>query len=235
LEQEQNQHLDILAASLGELSHIAHSLNEGLFDQQDRISNLDVKSENVLETSKLVGRRTDRLIQKKSWTTAQPVFCCHVTVRHVDSGKYLSAVGKELWLMNKAHPMNSKFRVYQRAGSLLFGLQCEGSRMWMGQNWVTGGLACTATTFGRREEWQADQSTSDWKAFQHLTTKLLSASAGWGQGGYLYVNEKFEVHISGGVMSDQGRTAARWMMVNCSGDDDRTTADKARSTNNQAS
>lgn len=206
LEQEQDQHLNVLATSLGELGHIAQSLNEGLFEQQDRIESLDTKSENVLESSKLVGRRTDRLIQNKSWTKAKPVFCCNVMIRNHESGKYLTIIGKELWLMDQIHPTNSKFRLYKRQGSV-FGFQCDGTRQWVGQSW-TGGLCCSSASFNRREEWQAD-NTNDWKF--NVTTKLLCASAGWGQGGYLHVDNKFEIHIGG---TDTTRTAAKWIIIN---------------------
>jgi hypothetical protein len=251
-QQEQDQHLNFLAATLGELGHIANSLNEGLSDQHSRLDSLDTKSENVLATSKLVGRRTDRLIQKKSWTTAPPVFCCHVTIRHVDSGKYLTVMpnNKEVWLINQPHPQNAKFRVYKRQqqqGSSIFGLQCEGSRLWLGQHWMTGSLTCAATSFGRREEWQADD-TNNWQfhtsnnhsssataAAQKQpkpTTRLLCASAGWGQGGYLHVNEKFETYIGGGIISttstsggdnsssNNNNKAAQWLMINNSSNND---------------
>jgi hypothetical protein len=252
-QQEQDQHLNFLAATLGELGHIANSLNEGLSDQHSRLDSLDTKSENVLATSKLVGRRTDRLIQKKSWTTSPPVFCCHVTIRHVDSGKYLTVMpnNKEVWLINQPHPQNAKFRVYKRQqqqGSSIFGLQCEGSRLWLGQHWMTGSLTCAATSFGRREEWQADD-TNNWQFHtntnhssssaaaaaapqkQPKPTRLLCASAGWGQGGYLHVNEKFETYIGGGIIStstnggdnsssNNNNKAAQWLMINNSSNND---------------
>jgi hypothetical protein len=68
----------------------------------------------------------------------------------------------------------------------MFGLQHKLSGRWIGQTALAGSLACSATKFSAREEWQADD---DWKE-----TRLLCVSAGWGNGGYLVVrNDKLTI------------------------------------------
>ena len=63
--QQQDAHLDFMAQHLDELGSIALNLNEATEKQGAIIDNLDTKSDNVLDKSRMVTRRADRLIQKK--------------------------------------------------------------------------------------------------------------------------------------------------------------------------
>jgi hypothetical protein len=204
-EQLQDEHLAVISQSLGELGHIAHSLHSGLENQREVIESLDTKSESVLETSKMVGRRADRLIQKKSWTPIKAVFSCNVAIRHVETGKYLSVIGSDLYLVNRYNPANCTFGLHKRQGSI-FGLQSHSNRKWVGQSFLTGSLSCASSTFGRRDEWDADP---DWKS-----TRLLCASAGWGQGGYLQVRASDFAILIGGATVQESKTAAKWTIIN---------------------
>jgi hypothetical protein len=202
-EQHQDQHLEVIAASLGELGSIANSLREGLHNQNGILESLDGKSENVLETSKMVSRRADRLVQKKLWTPVKPVFAATITIRHKDTGKYLAILASEVYLVNQFNPITCSFDLYKRQGSIV-GLQSHANRRWLGQSFLTGALSCAASAFGRREELELD---SDWKE-----SRLLCASAGWGQGGYLQVNgESFAVSIGG---LHERKKAAVFVIIN---------------------
>jgi hypothetical protein len=62
---EQDEHLEFISQHLGELTDIAHSLHESFATQNQIVESLDGKSDEILDTSKMVTRRADRLIQKK--------------------------------------------------------------------------------------------------------------------------------------------------------------------------
>jgi hypothetical protein len=214
-QQEQDDHLQKISACLTELGSIANSLQVGLSQQNETIESIDYKTENVLETSRMVSRRTDRLIQKKSWKPISPKFVANVIIRHIESGKYLavhSTNHNELVLCDTYNPHTCQFAYYQRQAEI-FGLQSLSNSKWVGQAWISGGLSCAAKTFGRREEWQTDNKNDHWD-----NTRLLCASAGWGHGGYLVVDAAAATTNPPtmrfvGISPDDGRTAARWKIT----------------------
>ena len=217
LQQQQDEHLEVIAASLGELNTIADSLNTGLGQQQAVMDQLDTKSENVLETSKMVSRRADRLATSKSWSGyTKHVFDCDVAIRHLDSGKYVAVTtAGDMRLVNTYNKEQCQFALHKRQQQgKLFGLRSAYNRKWVGQN-LLGNLCVTATYFGRRQEWEADDDDeNNWK-----NTRLLCASAGWGQGGYLQVSSHdFSITIGGSTVADS-KTAARFSIVKVNSDD----------------
>jgi ERCC4-type nuclease len=195
---KQNQHLDTISQTLGELGSIGHSLSSAILQHNSTIDSLDTKSDNVLEKSKQVTRRADRLIQKKSWSPAKPTYFGSVSIRHLESGKYLSVVNQDLYLVPKFHPETCVFALWKRQGEI-FGLKNKYSSRWVGQS-LLGSIACSAYSFGRREEWEAD---TDWSR-----SRLLCSSAGWGAGGYLQVRPKDNALILGGSGLDDRNKAA---------------------------
>lgn len=62
---EQDEHLEFMSQNLGELTNIAHSLHESFATQGRIVDSIDEKSDEILDKSKMVTRRADRLIQKK--------------------------------------------------------------------------------------------------------------------------------------------------------------------------
>jgi len=62
---QQDEHLEFMSQNLGELTNIAHSLHESFATQSRIVDSLDEKSDEILDKSKMVTRRADRLIQKK--------------------------------------------------------------------------------------------------------------------------------------------------------------------------
>jgi hypothetical protein len=201
---QQDQHLDTMSQTLGELGSIAHSLNSAIYGQHSTIDALDTKSDNVLEKSKQVTRRADRLIQKKSWSPAKPTYFGSVSIRHLETGKYVSVVNQDLYLVPKFHPESCVFALWKRQGEI-FGLKNKYSSRWVGQS-LLGNIACSAYSFGRREEWEAD---TDWNR-----SRLLCSSAGWGAGGYLQVRPKDNALILGGSGLEDRNKAAVFVISN---------------------
>ena len=62
---QQDEHLEFMSQNLGELSDIAHSLHESFANQSKLVDSLDEKTDEILDKTKMVTRRADRLIQKK--------------------------------------------------------------------------------------------------------------------------------------------------------------------------
>jgi hypothetical protein len=199
--QLQDAHLQVLSDNLGELGHIAKSLSQTVANQSETIDSLDSKAEHITEKSKMVTRRADRIIQKKSWSPVKPVFAHCVSIRHVASGRYLTVTDGKLCLLPRFQKETAVFGAWVRQGNI-FGLQNRASRRWMGQN-LLGSLACSAWSFGRREEWEAD--ADDWKS-----TRLLCASVGWGAGGYVHVNEIDFSILLGGSGVEERKKADVW-------------------------
>lgn len=200
---QQETHLDFMAKHLDELGSLATNLSSSLAFQTDTLESLDGKSESMLFKSKMVTRRADRVIQKKSWTRAKSEFLYNASIRHNATGKYIavSSANGSLGLSTKFNE-TCIFGVWQRqTSSKVFGLQSKYSNRWVGQN-LLGQLACSAYSFDRREEWDADGA--DW-----AHTTLLCASAGWGNGGYLMVKEDDVLTIGGGGLQDK-KNADAW-------------------------
>ena len=210
VQQQQEQHLDTISQALGELGSIAKTLNQSMAHQNETLGQLDTKSENILETQYMVNRRTERLIQKKSWTPVKPTFHSSVSIRHVATGLYLAVLKGELFLTKTYHHETCVFGLWKRQGSI-FGLKSDHTRKWVGQN-MFGNLACSAGSFGRREEWEA--SNEDWSS-----TKLICASAGWGNGGYVLVRRKDFALLLGGSNAQDRDHAAVWCIKQIGGDE----------------
>lgn len=201
--QEQDKHLEFLSQNLGELGTIASHLNQAVGRQNETLERLDSKSDSILEQSKRVTRRADRLTQAKAWTTAKANYICRLAIRHVDSGQYLSIVDGDVYLVPRLGKTGI-FTMWKRQGSL-FGLKSKFTEKWVGQS-LLGSLACSSSSFGRREEWEADD---DWA---EQPTTLLCASAGWGAGGYLMVRAKDHAVLIGGSGVEEKKKAARWRL-----------------------
>ena len=120
----------------------------------------------------------------KSWTRPKSEFLFTASIRHVATGKYIaiSSANGSLILQEKLNE-TCLFGIWQRQTSAkVFGWQSKYSNRWVGQN-LLGNLVCSAYSFDRREEWDAD--SDDWSH-----TPLLCASAGWGNGAYLLVRKE---------------------------------------------
>ena len=204
-QREQDQHLAVMAQSLGELGTIAQNLHTSIGQQSHTIDSLDTRTDTITEKSKMVTRRADRMVQKRSWTPVKATFYSHVVIRHVATGRYLASVDtSNLVLVPRYHPDTCVFGLWNRQGTI-FGLQNKHNNRWAGQS-VFGSLACSASWFGRREEWEAGDD--DWKS-----TRLLCCSAGWGAGGYLTVRPHDCAVLIGGCTVEERNKADVWSIV----------------------
>ena len=235
-QEKQDSHLEFLGRHLTELGALSGTLHTALADHQERLDQLDAQSESILDQTRRVTRRADRLVTANSWSMTLPtpkhVLGSAVWIRHVASGKWLSVVKSDLYLVAtppKYGPESCLFDVYARqknAGSQttsLFGLKNRLTNKWLGQN-MLGSLSCSATSYGRREEWEADED--DWwsklveknkpgpsSTRTSTTTRLLCASAGWGYGGYLMVRKRdLAVSIGGSTLEDK-KHADLWEII----------------------
>jgi hypothetical protein len=176
--QMQDEHLDFLASNIGELNVIANSLHEQMSQHNQVMESLDEKAEDIHEQTRTVTRKTDRMTQKKSWTPPKKVFEKWISVKHIESGKYLSCeLSGKVVLIDSFHPERCVHGVWMRKSGM-FGLKNKFSNRFLGQT-MLGSLSCSASNFGQREEWEADDNWEE--------SKLLIASAGWGNGGYLKI------------------------------------------------
>ena len=119
------------------------------------------------------------------WRSPPSDFKCRVAIEHVVTKKYLSIEphnNKKISLHEFLHPELSVFEVYERRGSKLIGFKNLCTKTWLGQS-TLGYIVCNAKKFGRNEEWELDDNNM-------TRTKMLCASANWGNGGWLQVNEK---------------------------------------------
>ncbi len=204
IQMQQENHLDFMSRHLDELGSLASNLSSSLALHSDTLESLDGKSESMLLKSKMVTRRADRLVQTKSWTKPKSEFLYTASIRHVATGKYIavSSSNGSLILQDKLNE-TCLFGIWQRQTSAkVIGWQSKYSNRWVGQN-LLGNLVCSAYTFDRREEWDAD--TDDWSH-----TRLLCASAGWGNGGYLMLRKEDQVLMIGGGGLQDKKIAEVW-------------------------
>jgi len=174
--QQQDEHLDYMAHTLDELGNLALNLNEGVAKHAALIDILDEKSDNVLDQSRMVTRRADRLIQKKAWSSVKPTFECFVSIQHVDSQKFLAvSTGGGLVLRSAFDDESCVFGLWKRQGSI-FGLQSRWNRRWMGQSFL-GNLECNANSFSRRQEFEVGSLICDFVcAYLFLVSRSTCSS-----------------------------------------------------------
>jgi hypothetical protein len=202
---KQEEHLDSMAKHLNELGALAGHLNISLASHTETLESLDEKNDSMLFKSKVVTRRADRLIQNKSWMKEKAEFVKYATIQHKSSGRYLSVAPNQDSTLVLSKILNERciFGVWKRKRAL--GLQNQYNKRWAGQSLLSQ-LTCSASTFGRREEWDVDNE-DDWS-----NTTLLIASAGWGTGAYLMLNKNGEgnlPYIGGGGLDDK-KLAPAW-------------------------
>jgi len=179
---QQEQHLNTMTQHLQELGSLAGNLNITLQQQSEVLDSLDDKNDTVRFKTNLMNRKTERHIKDKSWGKQRAEFSHYAWIRHQTTGCYLSVATNSNSVMVLSKVLNERciFGIYKKRR--VFGLQNKYNRMWVGQS-LLGQLACSASSFGRREEWEADGD--DWS-----DTTLLVVSAGWGTGGYLLLDKE---------------------------------------------
>lgn len=201
---QQDEHLDTMAKHLQELGSLAGHLNVTMAQHSDTLDSLDDKNESMLFKTKLVTRRADQLIQKKAWVKEKAEFVMYAWIQHKSSGRYFSVAPNNDSTLVLASSLNDRciFGIWKR--KRVYGLQNQYNMRWAGQS-LLGQLTCSANTFGRREEWDLDDDFGD--------TTLVMASAGWGHGGYILLDDRNPTLplIGGGTLEDK-KKAPRFNM-----------------------
>eukprot|EP00531_Pseudo-nitzschia_arenysensis_P007172 CAMPEP_0116133068 /NCGR_PEP_ID=MMETSP0329-20121206/9904_1 /TAXON_ID=697910 /ORGANISM="Pseudo-nitzschia arenysensis, Strain B593" /LENGTH=452 /DNA_ID=CAMNT_0003627665 /DNA_START=106 /DNA_END=1464 /DNA_ORIENTATION=+ len=198
---EQEQHLDILSQQCQELGLLASNIGISAEQQAEIVESLDNKNDTLHFKMNLMNRRTEQLIKDKSWGKVKAQFSHYVTIKHSASGKYLAIDINNDTTLVLSTKLNERcvFGVYKRR--MFVGLQSKFSRKWMGHN-LLGQLSCGATAFNRRQEWEI--GGEDW-----TDATLLVVSAGWGNGGYLLLDDNALPIIGAGDMVTKGQ-APKW-------------------------
>jgi hypothetical protein len=215
---------------------LASHLHETIHQSTHTMDRLDDQSESVLEQTKHVTRRADRLTRSKqsSWLTNKNdvQLVGKYAIRHVATGRYLGMIQGGVYLVPRFQASVCVMGLYKRkgkqAGCGLVGIKSSAAHPWMGQNFF-GSLDGSATTFSHRQEWELDEGCAallDNKAdvgaeakessvatSATTTTRLLCASAGWGTGGYLIVGDAPHFPVTIGASGVDGRKkAAMWSL-----------------------
>ncbi len=198
---QQEQHLDILSQQCQELGLLAGNIGISAEQQAEIVDSLDNKNDALHFKMNLMNRRTEQLIKDKSWGKVKAQFSHYVTIKHNTSGKYLAIDLNNDATLVLSSKLNERcvFGAYKRRSFV--GLQNRFSRKWMGHN-LLGQLSCGATAFNRRQEWEI--GGEDWS-----DATLLVVSAGWGNGGYLLLDENSLPIIGAGDMETKGQ-APKW-------------------------
>jgi hypothetical protein len=126
----------------------------------------------------------------------------------VNSQQYLSVEPhnkNKLALHNNLHPDMSVFDVYERRGSKLIGIQNKCTGTWLGLS-ILGYVVCNSNKFGSNEEWELDDEPMN-------KTRILCASANWGNGGWLELDARMETFSIGHYDLDSKKNAALWSMI----------------------
>lgn len=201
--QQQDEHLNIVTQHLQELGSLAGNLNMSLLQQSEVLDSLDTKNENLHFKTNTMNRRTERFIKDKSWGQPKAEFLHYASIQHQLSGRYLAVApnNNSTLVLNTVLNERCIFGIYQK--KRVIGLQNKYSRKWVGQG-LMGQLTCSANAFQRREEWEIDGEPND--------TTLLIVSAGWGNGGYLLLDQegKGTLPIIGGGDIATKKIAPKW-------------------------
>eukprot|EP00536_Pseudo-nitzschia_multiseries_P007743 jgi/Psemu1/296693/fgenesh1_pm.184_\ len=207
---QQEEHLSSMAKHLQELGSLAGNLNTALEQQSEVLDSLDAKSDTLHFKTNAMNRRTDRFQRDKTWgKQPRAEFLHYAFIQHTASGRYLSIDPQSASTLVLSGVLNERgiFGIFRKKRVL--GLQNKFSRKWVGQN-VLGQLACSANTFERREEWEADGSSDERNEWSDTT--LLLVSAGWGAGGYLLLDDanKNQLPALGGGDMFTKKQAPKW-------------------------
>jgi len=207
---QQDEHLDAIGSSIQELLHNGSAIETVLDDQNQILEKLDDGTEDIIEQTKMVARRADRIASRPllPWSSPKSDFKCFVAVEHVETRKFLTIEphkGNKVVLYEDLHPDLSVFEVHERPDSRLIGFMNICTRKWLGQS-TLGYVVCNAKYFGRNEEWELDDGNME-------RTKVLCASANWGNGGWLKVDDSNGYFSVGGYDSSEKQKASMWSVA----------------------
>jgi hypothetical protein len=180
---QQEEHLNALSKQCRELGFLAGNISISAEQQAEVVDSLNSKNESLHFKMNVMNRRTEQFIKARSWGKKKAEFLYYAWIKHKASGRYLSVAPNDDSTMALSNVLDERciFGIYKRRRTL--GLQNKYNRLFVGQN-MFGQLTCSASSFDRRQEWEAN-SGDDWS-----DTTLLIVSGGWGAGGYLLLQDK---------------------------------------------
>lgn len=216
--QAQEDHLSSLIPGLEELKNISHAIGTSIVSQNETLDSLHNKTEDLTEKTKLVVRRSERMIQQKNMFNRSPVFLqCEVHIQHIQTERYVKVVDNGLLEFSATVKQATRFNLWKSQGNL-YGFQNSITNHWLGQStsiFLPGkqnNIVCNASSFGQREQWELDE---DYQGQQQLETRLLCASANWGAGGWIKVLDNGSIKILGDNSNRGRKDATLWRIVPC--------------------
>eukprot|EP00555_Chaetoceros_dichaeta_P012827 CAMPEP_0198259622 /NCGR_PEP_ID=MMETSP1447-20131203/8765_1 /TAXON_ID=420782 /ORGANISM="Chaetoceros dichaeta, Strain CCMP1751" /LENGTH=373 /DNA_ID=CAMNT_0043947057 /DNA_START=132 /DNA_END=1250 /DNA_ORIENTATION=+ len=197
---QQEQHLSVLSSNLEELQYMGNSIGSELQGHNELLNGMEGHAEDLIDQTKMVVRRADRISQRSIWRSVKSDFKCWVMLQHLPSNRYLTVLphrtGNTVSLEEDFRSDSAIFGVYTRQKSeSTIGLLNKCTNRWMGQSMLFGSIACSASRFGYREEWELDdaidQNNEEFELDDSIArnTKMLCCCANGGQGGWLNVDE----------------------------------------------
>lgn len=197
---QQEQHLNVLSSNLEELQYMGNSIGSSLQEQHELLNGMDGQAEDLIDQTKMVVRRADKISQRSIWRSVKSDFKCWVILQHLPSNRYLTVLphrtGNTVSLEEDFRSDSAIFGVYTRRKSeSTIGFLNKCTNRWMGQSMLFGYVACSASRFGYREEWELDdaigQNGEEFELDDSIArnTKILCCCANGGQGGWLDVDE----------------------------------------------
>jgi len=216
--QAQEDHLSSLIPGLEELKNISHAIGTSIVSQNETLDSLHNKAEDLTEKTKLVVRRSERMIQQKNLFIRSPVFLqCEVRIQHLPTERYVMVVDNGLLEFSAIVKQATRFNLWKTQGNL-YGFQNSITNHWLGQStsiFLPGkqnNIVCNASSFGQREQWELDE---DYQGQHQLETRLLCASANWGAGGWIKVLDNGSIKILGDNSNQGKKDATLWRIVPC--------------------
>mmetsp|Transcript_14618 Transcript_14618/g.27485 ORF Transcript_14618/g.27485 Transcript_14618/m.27485 type:complete len:491 (+) Transcript_14618:56-1528(+) len=204
----QEEHINALQENITELLRNGISMGVSLEQQNQLLDKLDVGADELREETKMITRRADRLSHRSLWRKPPKDFQYRVAFQHVTSQQFLSIEPhnkNKLSLHKTLHPDMSVFDIYERRGSKLIGIQNKCTGTWLGLS-LLGYVVCNSNKFGNNEEWELDDEPMN-------KTRILCASAHWGNGGWLEFDAKTETFLIGDYGLDSKKNAALWSII----------------------
>jgi hypothetical protein len=147
-------------------------------------------------------------ILSQLWRKPKDDFKYRVAIQHVKSKRYLSVEPhhkNKIALHETLHPDMGVFDIHERRESRLVGFKNNCTGTWLGQS-TLGSIMCHAKNFGRNEEWELDDGAM-------TRTRLLCASANWGNGGWLEADNERKAFSIGDYTVDAKRNASEWSIL----------------------
>lgn len=204
---EQQEYIDEVSRGLDDLLEVGTEIGRRAEEHNETVPRLHGKIEKLWQSTRHVTRQAGRVMESYA-TRATPQLLGRVALREVATRRFLRARGAVVALSNEIDCLRATccFALYEKRANLL-GLQSTVSRRYVGLTF-SGAIKCSATSFGRCEEFDLDLTKS-------TDTPLLCVAANFGAGCWVRIEPK-EGHLLPGEprnAPDALQRAARFEIV----------------------